>query len=115
MHKIELICYAGSLACLKAALNSGADSVYVGGESFGRDTLSQEFSREDLIEGIKFAHENNKKVYVTINLLPHNKDFDKFKEFLNDLNEMKVDAVIVSEPGTLITVKQLLPEMKIHL
>ena len=115
MHKIELICYAGSLACLKAALNSGADSVYVGGESFGRDTLSQEFSREDLIEGIKFAHENNKKIYVTINLLPHNKDFDKFKEFLNDLNEMKVDAVIVSEPGTLITVKQLLPEMKIHL
>ena len=66
MHKIELICYAGSLACLKAALNSGADSVYVGGESFGRDTLSQEFSREDLIEGIKFAHENNKKVYVYI-------------------------------------------------
>ena len=115
MHKIELICYAGSLACLKAALNSGADSVYVGGESFGRDTLSQEFSREDLIEGIKFAHENNKKIYFTINLLPHNKDFDKFKEFLNDLNEMKVDAVIVSEPGTLITVKQLLPEMKINL
>ena len=64
MHKIELICYAGSLACLKAALNSGADSVYVGGESFGRDTLSQEFSREDLIEGIKFAHENNKKIYT---------------------------------------------------
>mgnify|MGYP006385425899 CR=1 FL=1 len=61
---MELTCYAGSLECLKAALESGADSVYVGGESFGRDTLSQEFSREDLIEGIKFAHENNKKVYV---------------------------------------------------
>ena len=115
MHKIELTCYAGSLDCLKAALESGADSVYVGGESFGRDTLSDDFSREDLIEGIKFAHENNKKVYVTINLLPHNKDFKEFKEYLMTLNELKVDAVIVSEPGTLVTVKEILPEMKIHL
>ncbi len=115
MHKIELTCYAGSLTCLKAALESGADSVYVGGESFGRDTLSDEFSREDLIEGIKFAHENGKKIYVTINLLPHNKDFEDFKEYLIELNKLKVDAVIVSEPGTLITVKQILPDMKIHL
>ena len=115
MHKMELTCYAGSLECLKAALESGADSVYVGGESFGRDTLSDDFSREDLIEGIKFAHENNKKVYVTINLLPHNKDFKEFEAYLKTLDELNVDAVIVSEAGTLITVKQILPEMKIHL
>lgn len=115
ISKVELSCYAGNLKCLKAALNSGADSVYIGGESFGRDTMSNDFSKEDLIEGIKFAHENNKKVYLTINLLPHNKDFEGLEEFLNELAELKVDALIVSEPGTLITVKQILPNMKIHL
>lgn len=115
MNKIELTCYAGNLSCLKAALNSGADSVYVGGDAFGRNTLSKEFPKEDLIEGIKFAHKNNKRIYLTINLLPHNKDFDNFKEFLVELNELDIDAVIVSEPGTLVTVKQILPNMKIHL
>ncbi len=115
MHKVELTCYAGNLKCLKEAIASGADSVYVGGESFGRDTLSDDFSREDLIEGIKFTHDNNKKIYLTINLLPHNKDFDGFKEFLMELDRLKVDALIVSEPGTLVMVKQILPNIKVHL
>ena len=115
MHKVELNCYAKNLKCLKAALNSGADSVYVGGESFGRNTLPEEFSKEDLIEGIKFAHENGKKIYMTINLLPHNKDFDGIKEFLMELDELKIDALIVLEPGTLVTVKKILPNMPIHM
>ncbi len=115
MHKVELNCYVKNLKCLKAAINSGADSVYVGGEAFGRDTLSEEFSKADLIEGIEFVHKNGKKIYVTINLLPHNKDFDGIKEFLTELDELKVDALIVSEPGTLVTVKQILPNMRIHM
>lgn len=115
MHNIELSCYAGNLDCLKAALNNGADSVYVGGESFGKNTLSDDFTKEDLIDGIKFAHQNNKKVYVTINLMPHNKDFEEFKSFLLELDELKVDALIVSEPGTLILVKQILPDIRVHM
>lgn len=115
MHKVELSCYAENLECLKAAIDNGADSIYVGGESFGRETLSNDFPREDFIEGVNYAHQNNKKIYVTINLLPHNKDFEGFKEFLIDLDKLKIDALIVSEPGTLITVKQILPNMKIHL
>lgn len=113
-HNIELSCYAGNLKSLKAALNNGADSVYVGGESFGKNTISDDFTKEDLIEGIKFAHENNKKVYVTINLLPHNKDFEEFKSFLLELDNLKVDALIVTEPGTLVLVKQVLPNMRVH-
>lgn len=115
MQKVELTCYAKNLSCLKEAVNSGVDSVYVGGEAFGINTLSGQFPMEDLIEGIEFAHKNNAKIYVTVNLLPHNRDFEQFKAYLEKLDELKVDALIVSEPGTLVVVKENLPNMKIHM
>lgn len=115
MQKVELTCYAKNLSCLKEAVNSGVDSVYVGGEAFGINTLSNEFPMEDLVEGVEFAHKNDKKIYVTVNLLPHNEDFDKFKSYLEKLDSLEVDALIVSEPGTLVTLKKILPNMKVHM
>ena len=115
MLKLELSSFAKDLQGLKGALESGADSVYIGGQTFGMDTISQNFSMEDLQEGVNFAHEKNKKIYVTISLLPHNNDFIKLEEYLLKLNEMKVDGLILCEPGTLEIVRKVIPDMKVHM
>ena len=115
MLNLELSSFAKDLEGLKKALESGADSVYIGGQTFGMDTISHKFSMEDLQEGINFAHKKNKKVYVTISLLPHNNDFIKLEEYLLKLNEMKVDALILCEPGTLEIVRKVIPNMKVHM
>ena len=115
MLSLELSSFAKDLDGLKIALESGADSVYIGGQTFGMDTISNKFSMEDLEEGINFAHERNKKVYVTISLLPHNNDFIKLEEYLLKLNEIKVDGLILSEPGTLEIVRKVVPNMKVHM
>ena len=115
MLSLELSSFAKDLDGLKIALESGADSVYIGGQTFGMDTISNKFSMEDLQEGINFAHERNKKVYVTISLLPHNNDFVKLEEYLLKLNELKVDGLILCEPGTLEIVRRVVPDMKIHM
>ena len=115
MLNLELSSFAKDLDGLKIALESGADSVYIGGQTFGMDTISNKFSMEDLREGINFAHERNKKVYVTISLLPHNNDFIKLEEYLLNLNEIKVDGLILCEPGTLEIVRKVVPNMKIHM
>ena len=67
------------------------------------------------ILGIEYAHQRNKKVYVTISLLPHNNDFVKLEEYLLKLDEAKVDAVILCEPGALEIVKKVIPNMEIHM
>ena len=115
MLNLELSSFAKDLEGLKGAIDSGADSVYIGGQTFGMDTLSEKFTLEDLKSGIEYAHERNKKVYVTVSLLPHNNDFIKLEEYLLKLSEMKVDAIILSEPGALEIVKRVLPNMKIHM
>ena len=115
MINLELSSFAKNLEGLKMSLNNGADSVFIGGETFGMDTISNKFSIEDLEDGIKFAHEQNKKVYVTISLLPHNNDFVKLKEYLLKLEKINVDALIISEPGTLEIIRQVVPNMKVHI
>lgn len=115
MLNLELSSFAKDLEGLKIAFESGADSVYIGGETFGMNTMSQKFSMEDLKTGIEYAHERNKKVYVTISLLPHNNDFVKLEEYLLKLNEIKVDGLILCEPGSLEIVRSVLPDMKVHM
>lgn len=115
MLNLELSSFAKDLKGLKRVLENGADSVYIGGQTFGMDTISHKFSMEDLKEGINFAHERNKKVYVTISLLPHNNDFVKLEEYLLKLQEIKVDALILCEPGTLEIVRKVIPDMKVHM
>lgn len=115
MLNLELSSFAKDLDGLKIVLESGADSVYIGGQTFGMDTISNKFSMEDLKEGINFAHERNKKVYVTISLLPHNNDFVKLEEYLLKLEEINVDGLILCEPGTLEIVKKVVPSMKVHM
>ena len=78
MEKIELLAPAGDLERLKVALHYGADAVYIGGNIFSLRANAQNFSLEDIKEGVEFAHKLNKKVYVTVNIVVHNKEIFKF-------------------------------------
>ena len=93
MRKIELLVPASSLEVLKIAVVFGADAVYIGGEAFGLRAKAKNFSHEDMAEGIAFAHEHGVKVYVTVNILAHNGDLPGVREYLQELRELKPDAL----------------------
>lgn len=115
MNKIELLAPAGDLEKLKFALHYGADAVYIGGQIFGLRAAAKNFSYEDMKTGIDYAHQLGKKVYLTLNIIPHNEDIEALKTYVNDIRNLQPDAVILSDPGTLMFVREMLPEMEIHL
>ncbi|XMB66147.1 U32 family peptidase [Mycoplasmatota bacterium zrk1] len=98
MFKPELLAPAGDLEKLKIAIIYGADAVYIGGMNFSLRARSSNFSVADIREACEFAHSYNKKVYVTTNILPHNNDLEGLKEYLLELKEANVDAVICASP-----------------
>ena len=79
MRKPELLAPGGSLEKLKTVIDYGADAVYVGGETFSLRTAAENFSAEDMKEGLKYAHDRGKKVYLTANIIPHNRDIEEFE------------------------------------
>ncbi len=101
----ELLSPAGSLEKLKVAVLYGANAVYLGGQKFGLRQASDNFTTDELIEGVAFAHERNCKVYVVLNSFLHDKDLEELPPFLKLLEELKVDAVIVSDLGVITTIK----------
>ena len=115
MEKVELLAPAGDLERLKVAFEYGADAVYLGGEQFGMRTAAKNFTIEDIKEGADFAHERGKKVFVTVNIIPHNEDFEGFEDYLRDLESAGVDALIASDPGVIDLIKSTIPNMEIHL
>ncbi|RKD27908.1 putative protease [Caminicella sporogenes DSM 14501] len=115
MNKVELLAPAGDLEKLKYAIIYGADAVYIGGQTFGLRTSAKNFSFEEMNEGIKFAHDRGKKVYVTLNIIPHNDDLRQLPEYLKKLSTMDIDAVILSDPGVLMYVREHAPNLEIHL
>lgn len=97
MYKPELLAPAGDLEKLKWAIIYGADAVYIGGPSFGLRANAQNFTIEDIKEGVKFAHDRNRKVYVTVNIALHNEEGKKVLEYLKELEKTGIDAIIVSD------------------
>ena len=93
----ELLAPAGDLERLKMALLYGADAVYVGGRDYSLRANAKNFSIEELNEACTFAHNLGKKVYVTVNIVFHDKNLDNLEEYLKKLKEIEVDAVIVSD------------------
>lgn len=112
--KPELLAPAGDLARLKIALIYGADAVYIGGEMFGLRANATNFTLDEIKEGVEFAHNLNKKVYVTVNIVLHNKEAELLLEYLKELDEIGVDAIIVSDP-TVIKTALTHTNLEVHL
>lgn len=115
MNKVELLAPAGDLERLKIAFEYGADAVYLGGENFGMRTAAKNFKMEEIKEGADFAHARGKKIFVTVNIIPHNEDFIGFEDYIRDLEKAGVDALIASDPGVIDVIKETIPNMEIHL
>ncbi len=115
MKKPELLIPASSLEVLKVAVIFGADAVYIGGEAFGLRAKAKNFSLDDMREGIQFAHQHQVRVYVTANILAHNQDLAGVREYFTELNEIKPDALIISDPGVFTLAKEVCPEVEVHI
>ena len=114
MQKPELLAPGGSLEKLKAAIDYGADAVYIGGEAFSLRVAAENFSKGDMMEGLKYAHDRGKKVYLTANILPHNSDIEEFEDFIKEIRPMGFDAVLIADLGLFDMMRSLAPEIPIH-
>ena len=111
----ELLIPASSLEVLKTAVIFGADAVYIGGEAFGLRAKAKNFSKDDMREGIAFAHEHGAKVHVTVNILAHNDDLPGVEEYLKELKELKPDALIIADPAIFEMAKEICPDIERHI
>ena len=111
----ELLIPASSLEVLKTAVIFGADAVYIGGEAFGLRAKAKNFSREDMAEGIRFAHDHGVRVHVTANILAHNGDLPGVRKYFEELREMQPDALIIADPAVFEIAKEVCPEIERHI
>ena len=111
----ELLSPAGNFEKLKAALLYGADAVYLAGQSFGMRSAADNFTVEELYEASEYTHKRGKKLYLTLNTMPHGDEYPALREFLHDITNAGIDAVIVADLGVMATVREILPDMEIHI
>lgn len=111
----ELLCPAGNFEKMKAAILYGADAVYLASDMFGMRAAADNFSLEELDEAVEYAHERNVKIYVTVNTMPHTCEYERLKKYLKAYDEMGVDALIISDIGVITLVKEIIPNMEIHI
>ncbi len=115
IKNIELLAPSGDLTRLKAAVDYGADAVYLAGEEFGMRTAASNFGEEDLKKGIEYAHSHGVKVHVTCNTIPHNAEIPRLPAFLETLESLGADAIIASDIGTMGLVKKYAPNCDLHI
>ncbi len=113
--KLEVLAPAGDEERLIAALNYGADAVYLGRKQFGMRSSPMNFDFEQLVNAVKSAHERGVKVYLTCNTLPRNNELPFFEKFVEEAVEAQVDALIVADIGLLMMIKRYAPDMEIHI
>lgn len=114
MQKPELLAPAGNMEKGKMALLYGADAIYLGGKMFGLRAFANNFSMDEITEITAFAHQLNKKVYVTVNIFAHNEDLIKLSSYLLQLQNAGVDALLISDLGVWMTAKETVPDMELH-
>nr|WP_199884167.1 U32 family peptidase [Massilibacillus massiliensis] len=115
LKKPELLAPAGNLEKLKMSFIYGADAVFLGGKAFGLRAFGGNFTNEELKEGVEFAHKLNKKVYVTVNIYPHNSDLEKLPDYLRYLESIEVDAILVADLGVFTIAREVAPKLHIHI
>ena len=113
-NKIELLAPAGNMNALKMAVIAGADAVYLSGKSFGARAFAGNFSNDELIEAVKFAHIRGVKVYVTVNTIIFDDEFEDLKEYLKFLSTIYIDAVIVQDMGVVKYIRENIPNLIVH-
>lgn len=114
MNRVELLAPAGDMERFYTAIHFGADAVYLSGKSFGLRAYCDNFSIEEISLCCAYAHERNVKVYVTVNIFALDEDFIKLEQYIKQLSEANVDAVIVSDIGVMKLVKEAAPNLAIH-
>ena len=115
MDRIELLSPAGDLERLKVTLLYGADAVYIGGQKYSLRANATNFSIEEIKEACDFAHNLNKKVYLTLNIVFHNEDMDGVEEYIKEVVDAGIDAFIVSDPFIISHIKTNYPQVEVHL
>ncbi len=115
MIKLELLAPAGNVLKMKTAFAYGADAVYLGIPDFSLRVRINDFDLKGIKEAVKYAHNAKKKVYVTVNIFAHNEHLKKLPVYLKFLRSLKVDALIVSDPGIINLIKRVWPQAEIHL
>lgn len=115
MNKIELLAPAKDLEKAKIAIKYGADAVYVGGKHFSLRSRASNFENEDIKELCEFAHSYNAKVYVTVNIVFHDDDFDGIEDYLKYLNDIGVNAIIMSNLSLIPLVRSVAPNLECHI
>lgn len=111
---VELLAPAGTFLKLKTAFKFGADAVYFAGKKFGLRAFAGNFEDNEIEEAVKYAHSLNKKVYITVNILAHEADFDGLKDYILYLDKIGVDALIVADVGIIKLIRDIAPNLDIH-
>ena len=114
MKRPELLSPVGNKECLIAAIHAGCDAVYLGGHVFGARSYAGNFSNEELIEAIKYAHLYGVKVYVTVNTIIYEEETESFIEFVDFLHRNNVDAIIIQDIGMMDLIRKTFPNLEIH-
>ncbi|MGE5543330.1 MAG: peptidase U32 family protein, partial [Bacillota bacterium] len=112
-YKPELVAPAGNLEKLKAAVDFGADAVYLGGYEFSLRAMAGNFSLPEIKEGLRIAHLAGRRVYVTVNVFAHNHDIDRLPVYLKELSKLGVDGLIISDPGVLLLAQEFSPDLPV--
>ena len=114
-NKPELLIPANNIEVFKTAITYGADAVYIGGEVFSLRAKAKNFTNEEMKEAVEYAHQRGVKVYVTANILAHNEDIEEARKYFEEMNEIKPDAFIISDPGIFTIAKEVCPDIEIHI
>ncbi|HMK60057.1 MAG TPA: U32 family peptidase C-terminal domain-containing protein [Dissulfurispiraceae bacterium] len=114
MNRPELLCPAGDFEKMRAAIHYGADAVYLGDPHFSLRNKAKNFDAAELREAVKYAHERNVSVYVTVNIFARSNDLPAIREHIGFLNDIMPDAVIISDPGVFMLFKEEAPQIKLH-
>lgn len=115
VKKPELLAPAGNLEKLKIAVHYGADAVFIGGQEYGLRSNADNFTFEEMKEGVEFANKYGARIYVTTNIFAHNENIDGLEEYLEGLQEAGVAGIIVADPLIIETCKKVAPKLEIHL
>ena len=115
MKRPEILSPAGNFEKMKAAILYGANAVYLAGNMFGMRAAADNFTVSELSEAVKYAHERDVKVYLTVNTMPREYEYNNLRKYFSDIKDIGIDALIIADVGVLMLAKEMLPDTDIHI